>query len=243
MAWCFSTRASVATVLTTHPCVSRCLRVNVELWCLHCCCSKKLLKKTPQKPSSCWHFERPQHCNRNDIASTHERPLIIVTNPHWSSKWNFSNQTFLIETCVGCFWFTLLALIHWLVHDLIVQHVNTLRPRQNGCHFADNIFKCIFLDENLWILIKISLKFVPKGSINNIQALVQIMAWHRPGDKPLSEPTMVRLTIHICITQPQWVEVAVELFKWNFRNSSSLMEFCVGCFWCTQPVSISWCVL
>ena len=28
MAWCFSTRASVATVLTTHPCVSRCLRVN-----------------------------------------------------------------------------------------------------------------------------------------------------------------------------------------------------------------------
>ena len=29
MAWCFSTRASVATVLTTHPCVSRCLRVNI----------------------------------------------------------------------------------------------------------------------------------------------------------------------------------------------------------------------
>ena len=31
MAWCFSTRASVATVLTTHPCVSRCLRVNQDL--------------------------------------------------------------------------------------------------------------------------------------------------------------------------------------------------------------------
>ena len=29
---------------------------------------------------------------------------------------------------------------------------NTLRPRQNGCHFPDNIFKCIFLNENVWIL-------------------------------------------------------------------------------------------
>ena len=43
-----------------------------------------------------------------------------------------------------------------------------------------------FLNENVWILIKISLKFVPKGSINNIQAIVQMMVWRRPGDKPLS---------------------------------------------------------
>ena len=62
--------------------------------------------------------------------------------------------------------------------------VNTLRPRQNGRHFADDIFKCIFLNENIWIPIKISLKFVPKGPIYNIPALVQIMAWSRPGDKP-----------------------------------------------------------
>ena len=62
--------------------------------------------------------------------------------------------------------------------------VNSLRPRQNGPHFADDIFKCIFLNENVSIAIKISLKFVPKGPINNIPALVQIMAWRRPGDKP-----------------------------------------------------------
>ena len=54
---------------------------------------------------------------------------------------------------------------------------NTLRLRQNGRQFADDIFKCIFLNENVWILIKISLKFVPKDPINNIPALVQIMAW------------------------------------------------------------------
>ena len=47
--------------------------------------------------------------------------------------------------------------------------------------------------------------FVPKGPINNIPALVQIMAWHWPGDKPFSEPMMVRLLTHICVTRPQWV--------------------------------------
>ena len=57
----------------------------------------------------------------------------------------------------------------------------TLRTRQNGRHFPDDIFKCIFLNENIWILIKISLKLVPNGSINNIPALVHIMAWRRPG--------------------------------------------------------------
>ena len=54
--------------------------------------------------------------------------------------------------------------------------------------------------------IKISLKFVPKGPIDNIPALVQIMAWRRPGDKPLSEPMMVSLLTHICVPRPQWVK-------------------------------------
>ena len=66
------------------------------------------------------------------------------------------------------------------------QWVNTLRPRRNEQHFADNIFKRVFINENVWISIKISLKFVPKGPINNIPALVQIMTWRRSGDKPLS---------------------------------------------------------
>ena len=82
--------------------------------------------------------------------------------------------------------------------------INSLRPRQDGRHFPDGIFKRIFLNENVWILIKISLKFVPKGLINNIPALVQIMAWRRPGDKPLSQAMMVVLLTHICVTRPQW---------------------------------------
>ena len=66
------------------------------------------------------------------------------------------------------------------------EHIET---EKICCHFADDIIKCIFLNENARISRKISLKFVPKVRINKIPALVQIMAWRWPGDKPLSEPT------------------------------------------------------
>ena len=70
----------------------------------------------------------------------------------------------------------------------------------------DDIFKCIFLKENISIQIQISSKFVPRRPINNMPALVLIMAWRRPGDKPLSEPMMISLPTHICVTRPQWVK-------------------------------------
>ena len=91
--------------------------------------------------------------------------------------------------------------------DGLITQFNTLRSRQNGWHFTDDIFNCLFFNENVWISIKISLKFVPKGPINNIPALVWIMAWRRSGDKPLSEPVMVSLPMHICATRPQWVNM------------------------------------
>ena len=84
-----------------------------------------------------------------------------------------------------------------------VLFVNTLRPRQNGRHFAGDTFKRLFLNENIRISIKISVKVVPNGPINNIPASIQIMVWRRPGGKPLSEPMMVRSLTHICVTRPQ----------------------------------------
>ena len=99
--------------------------------------------------------------------------------------------------------------------------VDTLRPRQNGRHFTDDIFKCIFMNENVWFPIKISLKFVPKGLIKNILALVPIMAWRRQGNKPLSEPMMVRLSTHICIPRPQWVKPLVQFESyWTILNTN-----------------------
>ena len=76
----------------------------------------------------------------------------------------------------------------------IVTVIKTSRPRQNVCHFEDDGFKCIFMNGNIWISIKISLKFVPKGSVNNIPVLFQIMVWCRVGDNPPSEPMLTRFT-------------------------------------------------
>ena len=63
-----------------------------------------------------------------------------------------------------------------------------------GAILADDIFKRIFLNDNVRISIEISLKFVPKGSINNKPALVQVMAWRRTGDKPLPEAMLTQFT-------------------------------------------------
>ena len=79
--------------------------------------------------------------------------------------------------------------------------------------------ECILVNENVWILIKMSLKFVPKGPINHNPALVQIMALRRPGDKPLSEPRMEKLLMHLCITLPQWVKhVGMQIHPKKYAN-------------------------
>ena len=59
---------------------------------------------------------------------------------------------------------------------------------------ADNIFKCVFVNENGRKPIKISLKFVAKSPIDNWPVLAQVMAWRRTGDKPLPEPMKNQFT-------------------------------------------------
>ena len=99
--------------------------------------------------------------------------------------------------------------------DVLSHIVNTSRPMQNGSHFTDGLLKCIFLNKNILISIKMSLKFVRKGPINNIPVFVQIMAWHRPGDNPLSEPVMVILPTHICITRLQKVKMHSQIDRFS----------------------------
>ena len=97
--------------------------------------------------------------------------------------------------------------------------INLLRSRQNGRHYPDDIFKCIFFNENSRISIRISLKFVPKGLFNNIPALVQVMAWHG------SEPLLISLLMHICITRPLWVKNIIHFWKqWWFPLHHVVMK-------------------
>ena len=78
--------------------------------------------------------------------------------------------------------------------QFIMCNINSSPPGQNGRHFADDIFRCIFVNEKFHILIKISEKFVHKGPNDNNPAFVQIMTGHRKGDKPLFEPMLTWFT-------------------------------------------------
>ena len=72
--------------------------------------------------------------------------------------------------------------------------LNSFSPGQNGRHFAGEIFKSIFLNENVRIPIQFPLKFAPNGPIDNKSALVQVMACRLFGAKPLPEPMLSQFT-------------------------------------------------
>ena len=136
----------------------------------------------------------------------------VFVNPNWymcradsrlaPSQWETSLQSNTVSHWLGA---NLESALYVCYSYDAVLYINALRPRQNGRHFADDTFKRIFLNENVRISIKISLNFVPKGPINNIPAMVQIMAWRLSGNKSLSEPMMDSLPTHICVTRPEWV--------------------------------------
>ena len=54
-----------------------------------------------------------------------------------------------------------------------------------AANLAGDIFKCNFLNKNVWISIRISLKFVTEVLIYNKSALIEIRDWRLIGDKPL----------------------------------------------------------
>ena len=61
---------------------------------------------------------------------------------------------------------------NWLEFHLRQSYINFSSPGQNGHHFVDDVHRCIFVNKDLCILIRISLEYVPKGPIDNKPALV-----------------------------------------------------------------------
>ena len=105
---------------------------------------------------------------------------------------------------------------------LIVSFSSTLRPRQDSRHFADDIFKCIFLNENVSISITISLLFILDVPIDN--------HWQRPCDKPLSEPMIAYWRIYAPLVLNELnlfphVTVIVYLFRVGRTHVSSEFHF------------------
>ena len=117
--------------------------------------------------------------------SLHESFVIFISK--------LAVKTIIFHIIITCQMFTIIS---W--SDSQQQSLSTPHWLICSTHFpldkmaailSDNIFKCIFLYENYRIPILISPKLVPRSSIDNKPALVQVMAWHRTGDKPLPEPT------------------------------------------------------
>ena len=121
--------------------------------------------------------------NRNSYSCIQENPfenVVCQNGDHCAQGWD-----------------ELSGLSTWL---WIIQYpwqtsfFNSSPPEQNGRHFADDAFRCIFVNESLCISIQSSLKFVPKGQIDKKSALVQVMAWRLFGAKPLPEPMLTQFT-------------------------------------------------
>ena len=152
--------------------------------------------------------------------------LLILYNDDWSDLSLYMLKKLPHRRDVSC----LFSPLSYGISS--VRKFNTFRPRINDRHFPDGIFKCIFLNENVWISLKISLKFVSRAQINNTPAFVQIMAWHRPGDKPLSEPMMISSLMHICVTRPQWVKKILcynSMALWKPQKYKVQGPFSVSC--------------
>ena len=86
-----------------------------------------------------------------------------------------------------------IAQSHLIIKLLYNCVINSSPPGENGRHFAGDIFRCIFVNETFCILIKISLKFVPKDPNDNTTALIWKMAWGQIVNKPLPEPTLTQI--------------------------------------------------
>ena len=113
---------------------------------------------------------------------------------------------------------------------------------QNGHHFTDGIFKCIFINETFCIWIQIWLKFVPKVPIDNNPALVQIMACRRIDDKSLSEAMLTWITdAYICSVRGRWVHSSYNFMKSRSGKHGTLNHITLkfdGCL-CSTVAKIS----
>ena len=135
-----------------------------------------------------------KHQSSASLAFVREIHRGPVNFPH---KWPVTRKMFPFDDVIMC------CVVLWLCYSSVITSFNTLRSWQNGHYFLNGIFKCIFLNGNVWISIRISLRFVCQGPFNNIPAMVQIMVCRRPSDKPLSGSMMVRLPTHIYVTRPR----------------------------------------
>ena len=160
--------------------------------------------RTAGKPDKC---ARGVFFFKGCTSREHDVDVLDLLQPNIVCMMYEDKQIFI--TCVHLPGKMSSILMRWILHNY--PNPSHIEAQTKWPLFRDNIFKCIFLNENVWIFNKISLKFVPEAPSNTIPALVQVMAWRWSGDKPLSQPMMVRWPLHICINR-------VRYLVWNFKG-------------------------
>ena len=147
--------------------------------------------------------------------------------------------------CIACISST--SGIHiqvWADPSVDIWHISR---RQNGWNFSDNIFKCILVNENHFISIQISLKFVHKGSSYHKSALVQIKTWRQIADTPLLQPSVDRDVWHNMASLSN-NDAKLFVKKWTRKTNDYLLSLSVrdersGMFlirYCLSPIQIVW---
>ena len=178
-----------------------------------------------------------QHITRNGVNSrkratgflhwpTSSQLRILILTKYYNTKYQNShdNRTYHTGSHHWAYYPGTLSLgqvtVNWR-SGMLSFHIQviSLRLRWDRRHLAD-IFKCIFLNEKILISIKLSLKFIRNGPINNIPALVQIMAWRRPGDNPLSEP-MAHMSHSASMSSRDWIHESIRASEWLSFNGLS----------------------
>ena len=151
-------------------------------------------------------FPLSRWCPPQETSQPHPPQIVIPIDSTSQISMPYVTAVLWCVSCTHCYYYIMDSL-----------HTDQWSTEESACYidaetkwtpFCRRHFQMHFLEwkyMNFRISIKTSLKFVPKDPINNTLALVQIMAWCRPGDKPLSEAMMVSLLTHICVTWPQWV--------------------------------------
>ena len=94
-----------------------------------------------------------------------------------------------------------------------------LRPRQDGCYFADDILQCMSPIKKFEFCLKFHWTLFQRLPSDNNSALVQIMAWRRAGDKPLSGPMMTWI-VGLNMLMRMWCTIPVHQRYSSILNKS-----------------------
>ena len=135
--------------------------------------------------------------------------LLKKSSCRWLKTWSSCNVILIL--CPPC-WLRFVTGQLWSKEGDL-SHINSSPPGQSGCHFADDTLRCISVNEKFYIVIKISLKFVLMGPVDDNLALTYIMAWRRIGDKPLYKQCWPDSLTYICGSR-RWVRMVMIIQKY-----------------------------